>query len=163
MNGASKHVPDELSTSSESSVLRVTGRVPRPVAFGMKELRAMEIESFDDLFVVCGDGDPKGRIGSCSGVLLENIIRRADVLKEEHDDTKKMFLVASARDGYKVVFSWQEVFNTEVGGGVMVILEKDGRPLDALRERFDLISAQDFHMGSRYVKDVNNIEVVLVR
>lgn len=163
MNVVAKRVEVESLDPGGDSALRVTGRVLKPVSFGMEDLRAMEIDDMEDLFVVCGSGDPKGRIGSCRGVLLENVIRRADVLKEDHNDTKKMFIVASAKDGYKVVFSWQEIFNTEVGGGVMILLEKEGRPIDEKRERFDLISAHDFFMGSRYVKDLNNIEVVLIR
>ena len=128
----------------------------------MEELCAMETEVFEDLFIVCGSGDPKSCIGSCRGVLLEDIIRQADVIKEEHDDTKKMFLVASADDGYKVVFSWQEIFNSPVGGGVLILFEKDGKPLDQERKRVDLISVQDIFMGSRYVKGLTNIEVAMV-
>ena len=144
------------------NVVRINGRVRKPLVLSMEELCAMETEVLEDLFIVCGSGDPKGCIGSCRGVLLEDLIRRAEVIKEEHDDTKKMFLVASADDGYKVVFSWQEIFNSPVGGGVLILLEKDGKPLDQERKRVDLISAQDYFMGSRYVKGLTNIEVAMV-
>ena len=147
----------------DNKTFSVTGRVRSPVVFGLEDLRAMEIEEIEDLLLICGDGDPKGHIKSCRGVLIENVIRMAEVIKEEHDDTKKMFLVASADDGYKVVFSWQEIFNTVVGGGVMVVLERDGEPLDRTQGCFDLISAEDYFTGARYVKGLRNIEVVLVR
>ena len=163
MNDSRPRDENETPDLSGNGSIRVTGRVAKPVTFHMNELRAMEIDDMEDLFVICGSGTPKGRIGSCRGVLLENIIRRADVLKEDHNDTKRMFIVASAHDGHHVVFSWQEIFNTEVGGGVMVLLEKEGKPLDETRDRLDLISARDFYMGSRYVKDLKGIEVVLVR
>ena len=87
----------------------------------------------------------------------------ADVIKEEHNDTKKMFIVVSAHDGYKVVFSWQEIFNTSVGGGVMILLERDGKPLDGEHGQLELISAEDYFTGSRYVKGLKNIEVVLAQ
>jgi hypothetical protein len=143
----------------DEGAVRISGRVKEPVVLSVRDLRTLETEVLEDLFVICGSGDPKGSIGSCRGVLLENAIRQAEVLKEEHNDTKKMFLVASSDDGYKVVFSWQEIFNTSVGGGIMVLLEKDGKPLE--QGRVDLISAQDYFMGSRYVKKLTNIEVVL--
>jgi DMSO/TMAO reductase YedYZ molybdopterin-dependent catalytic subunit len=143
--------------------LVVTGRVTRPLVLGMEELRAMDTEEIEDLFIICGDGDPKGSIRNCKGVLLENIIRMADVIKEEHNDTKKMFIVVSAHDGYKVVFSWQEIFNTAVGGGVMILLERDGKPLDGEQGQLELISAEDYFAGSRYVKGLKNIEVALAR
>jgi len=74
-----------------------------------------------------------------------------------------MFIVASAYDGYKVVFSWQEIFNTAVGGGVMILLERDGKPLDGEQGQLELISAEDYFAGSRYVKGLKNIEVVLAK
>jgi hypothetical protein len=147
----------------EPNKLVVTGRVTRPLELGMEKLRAMDTEEIADLMIICGDGDPKGNIRNCKGVLLENVIRMADVIKEEHNDTKKMFIVVSGNDGYKVVFSWQEIFNTAVGGGVMVLLERDGKLLDGEQGQLELISAEDYFTGSRYVKGLKNIEVALAR
>ena len=45
----------------------------------------------------------------------------------------------------------------------MILLEKDGEPLDKTQGCFDLISELDYFTGSRYVKGLRNIEVVLVR
>jgi len=61
------------------------------------------------------------------------------------------------------VFSWQEIFNTAVGGGVMVVLERGGKPLDGDRGQLELISAEDYFTGSRYVRGLKDIEVVLVQ
>lgn len=44
--------------------------------------------------------------------------------------------------------------NTAIGGGVAVLTERDGRPLGETRNRIDLISAQDYYVGSRYVRDL---------
>ncbi len=147
----------------ESDKLQVSGRVTKPLVLGIEELRDMDTEEIADLMIICGDGDPKGNIRNCKGVLLENVIRMADVIKEEENDTKKMFIVVSAHDGYKVVFSWQEIFNTVIGGGVMILLERDGKPLDGEHGQLELISAEDYFTGARYVKGLKNIEVVLLK
>ena len=147
--------------SLEGEILRVTGRVVTPLVLNMADILAMETEEFKDLFIVCGTGEPRDTIRHCRGVLMEKIIQKADILKGEHNDTKKMFIVATAADGFKVVFSWQEIFNTPIGGGVAVLTEKDGSPLEKKRNRIDLISAQDYFAGSRYVRDLKQIEVVL--
>ena len=147
----------------EPNKLVVTGRVTRPLVLGMEELRAMDTEEIADLMIICGDGDPKGSIRNCKGVLLDKILGKADVIKEEHNDTKKMFIVVSAHDGYRVVFSWQEIFNTAVGGGVMILLERDGILLDGEQGLLELISAEDYFAGSRYVKGLKSIEVVLAK
>lgn len=147
--------PDEIS-------IQVIGRVASPQELTLADLREMESEEFKDLFIVCGTGTPRDTIGSCRGVLIEKIIQKADVIREDHNDTKKTVIVATASDGYKVVFSWQEVFNTVIGGGVAVLTERDGRPLDETRDRMDLISTHDYYAGSRFVRDVRQIEVRLL-
>ncbi len=104
MGGAITKGTSEPSGSRDYAV-RVTGRVTSPLELGMEELRSMDTEEIADLMVICGEGDPKGNIRSCKGVLLDKILGMADVIKAEHNDTKRMFIIVSAHDGYKVVFS----------------------------------------------------------
>lgn len=141
---------------------RINGRVETPVIFGMETLRDMDPVEADNLLLTCGSGEPKGRIGHCRGVLLADIINKASVLITDHNDTKKMFIIASSNDGYKTVFSWQEIFNTSTGDGIMVLLEKDGRPLYDGKGPVDLFSAKDYLTGPRYVKQLANVEIVMV-
>ena len=145
---------------NKNSIL-VTGRVKQPLVLCMTELCEMDAEEVKDLLIICGSGNPKGRISAGRGVLLETVIGKAEVIKDDDNDTKKMFIVASAGDGYKVVFSWQEIFNTPIGGGVMILIEKDGEFLCREDRRLDLISVQDYFTGSRYVKGLETIELML--
>jgi hypothetical protein len=94
-------------------------------------------------------------------VFLEDVIRRAEVITEEDNDTKRMFVVVTAGDGYKVVFSWQEIFNTPIGDGIILLIEKNGIPLRGGHDRLDLVSSEDYFTGSRYVKGVEKIEITL--
>jgi hypothetical protein len=38
-----------------------------------------------------------------------DLINDVEVVINAHNDTKKMYVVASSDDGYKAVFSWQEI------------------------------------------------------
>jgi hypothetical protein len=122
----------------------------------------MDTQITDDLPLHCGSGESKGRLGSCRGVLLADIINKAEVVVTEHNDTKKMFVVASSDDGYKTVFSWQEIFNSPNGEGILVLLERDGKPLYDGCGKVDLLSARDYLSGPRYVKDLKSVEIVMV-
>ncbi len=163
MNAEMPIQDNEQGKFHEPYTLQVTGRVRQPLVLGMEEIRRMNTEEMEDLPIICGSGTPKGRIAKCRGVLLEEVIRKADVLREEHNDTKKMYIVASSGDGFKVVFSWQEIFNTPIGGGVMILIEKDGQILCTDEQRPDLISAEDYYTGSRYVRGLEKIELVLIK
>jgi len=153
-NDAPEGVPEEL-------VLRISGRVKNPVVIHAKELLGMASEEVNDLPIYCSSGAPKGRIAGCRGVLIENVIRMAEVIRTEDNDTKRMFILATAHDGYKVVFSWQEIFNTPIGGGVMILTERDGQSLCEKNGSLELISAEDYFTGARYVKGLKTIEVIL--
>jgi len=142
--------------------LTVTGRVKTPLTLGMDELRHMDIVETDDLMIICGEGDPKRALGRCKGVLLTDIVNLTEVIAPEHNDTKKTYLVASSEDGYKTLFSWQELYNSVVGDGVLVIFEKDGRPLYENHSSADLISVMDHLSGPRWVKNIRHIEVKIL-
>ena len=73
-------------------ILTITGRVRAPFKITMKELHSMNHETLNDLPLICGSGTPKGTIKEIKGVLLEDIIRKADVMKEEENTTKKCSL-----------------------------------------------------------------------
>ena len=70
-----------------------------------------------------------------------------------------MAVLAIASDGYTVVFSWSEIFNSPVGDGILVFFEKDGVPLGDDEGRIALISAKDIRTGPRHVKWLQSIEV----
>ena len=142
--------------------LRISGRVTAPLFFGIESLRSMDVLETDDLPLHCGSGESKGRLGTCRGVLLADIINRAEVIIIEHNDTKKMYVVAASDDGYKAVFSWQEIFNSANGEGILVLLERDGKPLYEGCGKVDLLSARDHLSGPRYVKNLKSVEIVMV-
>lgn len=149
-------------TTEKKSLFRVTGRVREEREFSIAELRAMDSIETGKQLLACGSGEPKGYIDGCRGVLLTDIINKTEVITAGHNDTKKMFLIVSADDGYCTVFSWQELFNTTVGEGVMVILEKEGVNIFEKHGGVDLFSATDFLTGPRYVKNVAKIEIFMV-
>ncbi len=153
---------NKQSWPGEDYALRICGRVTTPLVLDIEGLRSMESAQADDLPMICGNGDPKGCMGRCRGVLLADIINRAEILITGHNDTRQMFLIAASDDGYKVVFSWQEIFNTPTGEGIMVLLEKDGRSLYDEYGAVDLVSARDFLTGPRYVRRLRSVEIVLV-
>ena len=51
--------------------------------------------------------------------------------------------VVTATDRYRAVFSWPEITNTAVGDGVLLLFERDGKPLDEREGRIALVSTAD--------------------
>jgi len=150
---------DQKNTTASTYRLVVTGRVKNPVTLSMENLRQMDIVETDQLKLICGEGDVKGDIGRCTGVLLTDIINLSEVIAPEHNDTKKTYVVTTSGDGYKTLFAWQELYNSENGEGIIVVLEKNGEPAYENYSSADLISAKDFLIGPRQVKDIRSIDI----
>jgi DMSO/TMAO reductase YedYZ molybdopterin-dependent catalytic subunit len=142
--------------------LTVSGRVKRSLTLDMDELRRMDIVETDDVMIICGEGDPKESLGKCKGVLLTDIVNLTEVIAPEHNDTKKTYLVAISEDGYKTLFAWQELYNSATGEGVLVIFEREGKPLYEQYSSADLISVMDILPGPRWVKNIRRIEIKIL-
>lgn len=158
-----EHVqPPTTADNPTTATLTICGRVSTPLSFSLKDLQSMDSLETGTLPMICGSGEPKGKIGNLRGVLLADLINQADVVVTAHNDTKKMYVVTASDDGYKTVFAWQEIFNTATGEGILVILEKDGQPLHQGCGDVDLISAKDHLTGPRYVRRLKTVEIIMV-
>ena len=146
----------------EKSCFVIDGLVEEPLGITVNDLLQMDMLEEVDLLHACGSGEPKGRLKSCRGVLLTDIISMASVKISDHNDTKKMYIVVSSDDGYSTLFSWQELFNSSVGEGVMVILVRDGKKVYENDGSVDMFSARDFLTGPRYVKRLKYIKVLMI-
>lgn len=139
--------------------LAVTGMVEHPLALTVADLRQLPAAAGGKLDVTRHNGDKAETISSYRGVRLRDIIDRAVLDAPGHNDVKKLAIIATATDGYAVVFSWGELYNSPAGEAVVVYFEKNGKALDENDGEIALISARDIRTGPRHVKWLKAIEV----
>lgn len=139
--------------------IRISGLVERPLELSVSDLRKFPPQQVGEVPVVCQSGADMGKIENLKGVLLKDILEQAGIVSKGHNDVKKMAIVATASDDYKVVFSWTEVFNSPLGDSVIVFYERNGLPLTDDEGRIAMVSAKDTRTGPRHVKWLNGIEV----
>lgn len=134
MSNASQYVTTELI---------VSGAVEHPLKLSVNDLRQF----------------PLAQQENRNGVTLRALLDRAQVISKNHNDMKKMVIIATASDGYAVVYSWSEVFNTPIGEGVLIFFEKDGQALADDEGRIAMISTKDLRTGPRHVRWLKQIEI----
>lgn len=139
--------------------ITITGLVEHPLALTIDDLRQFPPQQVGEFSVVGQMGANRGKLQNFKGVRLKDILQRAVIVSKSRNDVKKMAIVATASDDYKVVFSWSEIFNSPLGEGVVVFFERDGKPLDDSEGRIAMISSKDIHTGPRHVKWLQGIEV----
>jgi hypothetical protein len=145
-----------------SETLAIGGAVKKSLTLTAVELEALPGDQATSITLPPRAGG-QASVSSVRGVRLTTLLDRAALSEGDHNTWKHTVVIASATDGYKVVFSWPELFNTEVGAGVLVIFERDGKPLDDHEGRIALVSAKDTRAGPRNVHWLNRIEVRILQ
>lgn len=143
--------------------LIVSGDIKRPLALDAASLRAMPAAtqtSYRSSREVAGQPTAATVVG---GVRLFAVLEQAGLAERDRFDWRKAVVIASARDGYRVVFSWPELANTAAGAQAMVVYERDGAALDAQEGPLALHAPGDTRRGPRHVKWLNRLEVRILR
>jgi DMSO/TMAO reductase YedYZ molybdopterin-dependent catalytic subunit len=142
--------------------LTVKGSVEREITLSVDDLKRLPVQRMNDLRSV---RDAEGATPSSEtarhyvGCLLRDVLDRAKPVEKKRMDLRKSAVVATASDGYRVVFSWAELFLSPIGDGALVVYERDGAPLDDGEGRIALVSLKDTRPGPRHVKWLQSIEL----
>lgn len=147
---ASKYITERIT---------VAGAVEHPLVLDVAALRAFAPPQLAEVALARKAGAGDGKPDQLKGVLLRAILEKAGVVTRDHNDVKKMAVIAIASDGYKVVYSWSEIFNSAAGDGMLVYFEKNGQPLADDEGRIAMIAAKDIRTGPRHVRWLQSIEV----
>lgn len=162
-------LPLTLSASTENDsrfvtkTLSVKGHVEQPLNVTVAQLgKDFPLHQEGKVTLICQSGENKGELENFKGVLLTDILQKANIISREHNELKKIVIIATASDDYKAVFSWNELFNSPIGEGVLVFFEKDGQPLNDFEGRIAMVSSKDTRTGPRHVRWLKEIEVVRI-
>jgi hypothetical protein len=131
-------------------------------AFAQKEMKSTSS------FTILGDvkspltnhlGEKKSESKGLKGVLLKDILSSVEINSESPKVLSEYYFVCKANDGYTVVYSWNELFNTATGDSSYIVTEKEGKPASAMDDSILMIAPKDFKTGRRHVKALTTIEV----
>ena len=137
----------------------IEGKVKNPSEFSVKNTADYKSISIDSITIYNHLVERRGVIKNVKGILLKEVLEKAVFDSESPKTLSEFYIECIATDDYKVVFSWNELFNTEIGNKVIIITEKDGQKGSQIRDGMALISASDKATGRRFVKGLRKIVV----
>lgn len=140
-----------------SKSISVTGDIVKPLSIKFDELKNYKQQSVDSLAIYNHKMDYKSTLKKIKGVLLKDVLSKVDFQSESPKLLSEFYLVCIADDGYKVVFSWNEIFNSGNGDQALIITELNGTDVSQLKENIMLITPTDKATGRRYVKNLSKI------
>lgn len=142
--------------------VRVDGAVKAALRLTVADLKAFPAEQIGSV-TTTRRVDDRDTSSTLRGVRLTAVLERAGLAAGGPNDWKHAVVLATASDGYSVAFSWPELFNTEVGSGVLVVFERDGQPLGDREGRIALVSRRDLRGGPRSVRWLARLDVQVLK
>lgn len=142
-----------------TSEFTVRGFVKNEITFRITELGQWKQEELGDVLIRNQKGEQKGIAKSAKGILLKTILEKAEIHADKPKEYSEIYVVLTASDGYKNVYSWNELFSTDVGNHIYIVTEKDGKSMDQLPGRIQVMSLGEYHSGNRNLRGLAKIEV----
>jgi len=138
------------------AVLKVEGAVPNPLSLTAEDLAKMPRTTAS----LTADGTTS----TYEGVLLYDILAKAGWQFGRGMTGKPMasYLIATAKDGYQVVFALPEIDPQFSGAKVIVADKLDGAALPGPQQPFRIVAPED-KMHARSIYSLVKLEVVRLR
>jgi hypothetical protein len=141
----------------------IVGQIKKESVITLDSLTHYPLHAIGDIKVTNHLGAFKHQDDQLKGVLLKDILSHTELATSSPKLNSRFYFVCTGIDGYKVVYSWNELFNTETGNHVFIIMEKNGIKIEKLPESIQMISVTDFKTGRRYLHNLDKIVIEEVK
>ncbi|MDM8174118.1 molybdopterin-binding protein [Olivibacter sp. 47] len=128
-----------------------------------EETATFEVHSLDSLRIYNHAGVYRSTLKAVKGILLKDILKDITFGEESPKVLSEYYIVCIATDGYKVVLSWNELFNTPIGDSVLVVTNIKAATNGEQENELALLSPKDKATGRRYVKQLQTIKILRVK
>lgn len=143
--------------ATRATTLSVAGDVRTPVSITPAELKAMTRTSVEVK-------DEDGRIVKYEGVLVGELLKRAGATLggDMRGNAMTTYVLASANDGYQVLFSLAELDPAFTSSDIIVADTIDGKPLFAYQGPFRIVCPKDAR-PARSIRMLQRLDVVRLK
>ena len=137
----------------------ITGNVKTEGKFTLAQLDSFPKQILKDHVIYNHKGEIKDTLKNVQGILLKNVLATTEYRYQKPKELNEFYFVFVASDGYKVVFSWNEIYNTDIGNHLYIITALSGKTLAAIDQRIMVLATTDLISGRRFIKGLQKIEV----
>jgi hypothetical protein len=137
----------------------VSGDVKSQLKITIPDLEKLSSVAIPDVPITNHLGELKGTAKNLKGIPLKLILNDIQFKEDNPKLLSQFYLTFVALDDYKVVYSWNEIFNSPTGDNVFLVTEKEGKSLRQMPESLLIVTPTDVRTGRRYVKGLARIVV----
>jgi hypothetical protein len=137
----------------------VTGLVKSDLTFAIANIRKYPSKPISDIVITNHLGEPRGTAKQLKGILVKELLKNLELREDNPKLFSEFFLSFIAIDNYRVVYSWNEIFNSPTGDNLYLITSKDGKEIEDMGERILILTPSDFKTGRRHIKGLYKIVI----
>ncbi len=146
-------------TDQSTNNFVVTGQIKKELNFTLTDIEKYPSKTIGDVTITNHLGEPRGTAKQLTGILIKDLLKDLELNEESPKRFSEFYLTFVAVDNYKVVYSWNEIFNSPTGDNLFLITSKDGKKFKEIEERILILTPTDFKTGRRYIKGLSKILV----
>lgn len=146
-------------TDQQTNDFVVTGEIKKEIKFTLADIEKYPAKTIGDVVITNHLGEPRGTAKQLSGILVKDLLKNLELKEETPKRFSEFYLTFVAVDNYKVVYSWNEIFNSPTGDNLFLITSRDGKKIGDMEERILILTPTDFKTGRRHIKGLSTIIV----
>jgi hypothetical protein len=147
---------------TQTSKFTISGKVKKGSVITMDSLKQYTIQTIGDIKVTDHTGVFKHEDDKLKGILIKDVLSHTVFDVSSPKLLSTLYFVFAGTDGYRVVYSWNELYNTEVGNHVYILMEKNGVKAADMKESLQMTSMMDMKTGRRYLHNLDKVIVGMV-
>lgn len=147
--------------AQQTDTFRVTGLVKAEKTITLRQLQDYKTVELHDINTSCSPKKEE-RIKTVKAVLLKQVLDSVSFQYNNRRELNQFGFMFVASDGYKLLYSFNEIYNTQTGNNLFIVTELDGKPVEQTENRILILTTSDIRGGSRNMKWLKEIVVVKV-
>ncbi|WP_316822913.1 molybdopterin-binding protein [Pedobacter gandavensis] len=149
------------ASAQESKQFVIDGAIKKTRTVNMENLLQYKTVNIDSLVIYNHLMQKRSSLKNIKGVLLKDILAEVEITADHPKLLSEYYLVCTASDDYKVVLSWNEVFNSK-NEGILILSSFDTSSTKKEKGNIAMIVTTDQATGRRFVKGLSKISILKV-
>ncbi|MDV6167189.1 molybdopterin-binding protein [Flavobacterium sp. DG1-102-2] len=146
-----------------TKTITIEGAIAKPLVVSFDNLKSFKSKTIDSLQILNHKHEYKSTLKGIKGVLLKDVLSKAEFSVNSPKVLSEFYIVCIADDGYKVVYSWNELFNSSTGDQTLIVTEVNKTPSINQKEGIMLLTPTDRATGRRYVKNFSKVSIQQIK
>jgi len=139
------------------------GEIKNPQNITMAGLSEFKTKDLNDVVTINSQGEERGTYKAVKGVLLKDVLQKVQLNMAKPSQQYGFYVECTATDGYKTVFTWNELMNTPNGENIFIVTARDGKAIANLDDRIAILQLTEPGKGHLNIKAVQQITILSVK